>query len=67
MEDRITPYDEGGDIKKGIDEIFASGVDVHFEMMDDDAAFLRVGLDMYHIHATSRGELVVRHIGRGDA
>jgi hypothetical protein len=40
MSDRITPYAEGGSIKERIDEIRLTGVDVHLEMLDEDAACL---------------------------
>lgn len=56
--ERIEPYEEGGDIKDRIDEIVASGVDVHLEMVEEDAAWMQIGESRFLIFV-SKGNLHV--------
>jgi hypothetical protein len=62
MSDRITPYEEGGDIKERIDEIVASGVDVHFEMTGPETACLWIGGDAFLIHTKADDDLICKQI-----
>jgi hypothetical protein len=52
MADRITPYSDGGSIEDRIDEIVQTGVDVHFEALDESIAMLIVG--RYHFRVEAR-------------
>lgn len=60
MSDRITPYKAGGDIEKRIDEICMTARDVHVEMMNRNDAWMRIGEDVFWIHATPEKGLVIR-------
>jgi hypothetical protein len=59
MSDRITPYEPGASIEDDVDEIVATGVNVHYEAMDRKTAFLIVGGDAFYI--TARGGKLVCH------
>jgi hypothetical protein len=62
MTDRITPYKDGGSIQDRIDEIVATAppAGVHFEMMDNGRAWIRIGREIFWIEAKGR-KLVCWH------
>lgn len=60
MDDRITPYKDGGRIDERIDEIVVSIADVHIEMMGNDSAWMRIGDEVFWVHA-KKNKLVIRH------
>lgn len=63
MTDRITPYEEGGNVSHRIDEIVMTGVDVHLEMLAESYAYLSItkgGATRNFAVFTEKGQLVVR-------
>lgn len=69
MPDRITTYRGGKPAKQNdrLDEIVATGTDVHLEMLHENFAYLRVGSDVFQIFGVKRGRrrhLIVRYFDR---
>ena len=60
--DRITPYKDGGDVEKRIDEIVALDGQIHIEMMDGARAWMRIGSNIFWISAEKRS-LIIRSGG----
>ncbi len=63
MTDRITPYDEGGNIAERIDEIVMAGADVHLEMLSDGVFWLNISKgDKVHVFTgfAQGGKLTIR-------
>ena len=56
--ERITPYDHSCTIGQRIDEIVATGANVHIEMMDEGIAWMQIGDDIYTIYV-ERGQLFI--------
>ena len=56
----ITPYDDGGTIENRIGEIVAKVVDVHFQMLAEDSAFMAVGPDTFRLFVRN-GELICQY------
>lgn len=67
MTDRITPYEEGGDIEDRIDEIVLAGVDVHIEMLDKHIACMCLGERMFTIYASRKKLYIALRDGGGIA
>lgn len=65
MADRVTHYRYGraARVDERVDEIVATGANVHLEMLSEDSAYLRVGGQRFALYATKqngRRQLVVR-------
>lgn len=56
---RITPYNDKCTIAERIDEIVVGPL-VHIEMMDGQSAWMRIGDEVFWIHA-KKDKLIIRH------